>query len=132
MARKMFPFLRHDGIHELAVLGNFGLGYAYSSTEKDDHYVEDVEADRDSVDPDSYYIQMDDSYTLSEYKSKGIHLIRNIDDSGEQATYEYFAASHDSDDQDDWIEEKCPSSDFTYLLNSEMLIPMKKVEYINK
>ncbi len=127
MTRILCPFRRADGLHELAVLGNFGLAHVYHSSEKVTHFVEDTEVGRDSVHSDSYYIQLDDSFTLAEYKAKGVHLLRNITLDGENATYETFCPGRDRDDQEDWVEYECPASDFRYLLEHEMLIPMKEV-----
>jgi len=128
MTRKLFPFRRSDGAQELAILGNFGLSHAYNSSEKVTHYVEDADVGMDTVHSDSYYVQLDGNYANAAYKSKGIHLLRNISVGEETATYEFFAASHDRDDQEDWIEEECCASDFPSLLGQEKLIPMKKVD----
>ncbi len=127
MTRKLFPFRRADGLHELTILGNFGLAHAYNSTEKVTHYVEDTDVSRDTIHSDSYYIQLDGNHTNAAYKSKGVHLLRDINVGEETATYEFFAASHDRDDEEDWIKEECPASDFPHLLDQEKLIPMKKV-----
>lgn len=133
MTRKLQPFRRSDGVLELVVLGNFGLAYAYSGTDKVMHFVEDQDVGTDSVHSDTYYVQLDDNYTLAEYKPKGVHLIRNINTNtgtDKNATYETFSMHTDGkhNDDDDWVEQKCPSSDFQHLLNREKLIPMEMVE----
>jgi len=126
MSRKLQPFRRADGVFELAILGNFGLANIYNSTDKVTHFVEDTDAGTE-IDPDGYYVQIDDGYTLAGYKSDGVHLLRNIKVGDDEATYEHFATTHDEDDQDDWLEEKCPASDFGYLMNREKLIPVNEV-----
>lgn len=127
MTRVMRPFERADGVYELAILGNFGLAHAYNSSEKVTHFVEDTDVGRDIIHSDSYYIQLDDGFSLPQYKSKGAHLLQNINIGDEMATYEVFLPSHDRDEQNDWAEQKCPASDFPYLLDRGQLIPMKKV-----
>lgn len=127
MTRKLCPFRRADGVFELAILGNFGLAHAYNSTDKVTHFIEDTDVDTEVVHSDSYYVQLDGSFTLSEYKSKGVHLLRNINVGDEIATYEHFATSHDREDQDDWVEWECSASDFPYLLDQGELVPMKEV-----
>jgi hypothetical protein len=128
MSRKFFPFKRSDGVFELAILGNFGLAHAYNSTDKVTHFIEDTEGGTETVQSDSYYVQLDGGFTLPEYKSKGVHLIRNIEIGDEKATYESFATTHDREEQDDWIEGECPATDFPNLLDEEKLIPMKEAE----
>jgi len=127
MTRVLRPFRRADGVLELAVLGNFGLAHAYTGTEKVTHFVEDTNVDRDTVHSDQYYIQLDDNFTLAEYKDKGVHLLRNIETGDEVATCEVFVPGNDRDDEDDWVQREYPGSDFRYLNNREKLIPMKQV-----
>jgi hypothetical protein len=128
MSRKFFPFKRSDGVFELAILGNFGLAHAYNSTDKVTHFIEDTEGGTETVQSDSYYVQLDGGFTLPEYKSKGVHLIRNIEIGDEKATYELFATTNDRKGQNDWIEGECPAGDFPKLLGRDELIPMKKVD----
>jgi hypothetical protein len=124
----MHPFKRSDGLFELAIIGNFGLAYAYKGREKVTHFVEDTEVDRDTVHSDSYYAQIDSNFSVPEFQANAVHLIRNIEIGDEIATYEDFGLYRDGDDEDDWIERKCPASDFPYLLEREELIPMKEAE----
>lgn len=124
MTRKLVPFKRADGLHELAVIGNLGLEYAYSSSEKVTHFVEDP--DVNEVRPDQYYIQFDGNFTLPQYKSKGVHLIRNIELGDEMAEYEVFNVHNDGEDESDWKTLECPASDFPSLFDRGKLIPMKE------
>lgn len=128
MTRKVRPFRRADGVLEVAVIGGYGLAYAYSSTKKVTHFVENTDVDQSVLQPESYYVQLDDNYSVPEFKETGVHLMRNLEHGDEMDTCEVFVRGNDREDEPDWREFECPGGDFKHLLNRNLLIPMTKVD----